>query len=282
VHPRADQLHLFTRVDETKWSYRRSLDWGTTWDDPRGFLSFSTDQQIYMPTVLMADGRTLRVAVSGHPKEYEARPLHDIWVCLVDLETGAVSRPSDGAVLGNLQDGSDLPLDHHDLEMIYKCPLDRTVNLFDVSDGPGFEVGFVSKIKDDHATTDARYHVTSARDGSWLTEELVPAGTKFGYIDAGLYVGGLAFRNRSAGGDVYLTREDDGLWYLERWRRQANATWTSQALLEPCPTRLVRPWAVTNPADGVEVLALALEHYADSSYFSSLSHLISAGADGRE
>ena len=79
VHVRGDALHLFTRVDETRWGYCRSLDWASSWQSPRDFLAFETDQQVYMASVLLPDKRTLRIAVSGHPKEWMRKPLHDVW-----------------------------------------------------------------------------------------------------------------------------------------------------------------------------------------------------------
>ena len=276
VHVRGDDLYLFTRVDETRWGYRRSRDFAETWEAAKDFLAFDTDQQVYMATALLADKRTLRVAVSGHPKEYEKKPLHDVFAAVVDLETGAVTHPGDGKVIAHLYDGTGLPLDYRDLERVHDTPSERTVNLLDVSDGPDFEVGFVSKIKDDRSTRDARYHVTTLRDGVWRTEDIVGAGAKFGYIDAGFYVGGMAFPERSPGGCVYLTREADGLWYLERFDRNAAGIFTPRLLLPASATRLTRPWAVTNPADGLEVVALALERYGEE-YFGWLSHPVTAG-----
>lgn len=278
VHPRGSELHLFTRVDDTKWSYCRSPDWAATWDAPRVFLALDTDQEVYMPTTLAADGRTLRVAVSGHPKEYERKPLHDVWACLVDLASGEVRLPSDPTVVANLRDGTGLPLNYEKLELVHQTPADRTVNIFDVADGPVFEVGFVSKMRDDSSTTDARYHVSSLRHGRWLTEELTPAGTTFGYIHAGCYVGGLAFPHRSPGGQVYLTREAGGVWHLERWDR-TDRGWTPRPLVQPGTTRLARPWALSIPADGLDVVALAIERYGEE-YLNTLSHLIGAGLAG--
>jgi hypothetical protein len=277
VHVRSDTLHLFTRVDETRWGYCRSPDWAGSWERPRDFLAFETDQQVYMASALLPDKRTLRIAVSGHPKEWMRKPLHDVWACTVDLESGAVSLPSNRRVVANLFDGTGLPLDYPDLERAYRTPRDRTMNLFDVSDGPAFEIAFVSKVKDDNATTDARYHVATHRQGAWITEEVAPAGAKFGYIDAGFYVGGLAFPDRSPGGRIFLTREQGGLWYLERRGRTAAGEWRPRLLRPPSGTRLTRPWAITNPVEGFEVAALALERYGEE-YFGTLSHLIAAGA----
>lgn len=274
VHEVGGVMHLFTRVNETRWGWRMSSDWARSWTPPRDFLAFDTDQQVYMATALLADGKTMRVAVSGHPKEYEKKPLHDVWACLVDLQTGDVTLPSSGARIGNLITGAGMPLDYPALELVQRTPATRTVNLFDVSNGPVFEIGYVSKIKDDQSTEDARYHVASLRDGTWHCEDVAPAGRKFGYIDAGLYVGGVAFPDRAASGQVYLTREAAGLWHFELWQREASGRWAGQPLVAPGATRLARPWAVAPPSAEVGAVALALEHYADDSYYGSLSHLV--------
>ena len=96
-----------------------------------------------------------------------------------------------------------MPLDYRDLELVEKTPADRTVNVMDVSDGPVFEIAFTSKIKDDHSNRDAQYNVAALRDGAWQRETVAPAGDRFGYIHAGFYVGGMAFPDRSPGGQVY-------------------------------------------------------------------------------
>jgi len=231
-----------------------------------------------MPTAMLEDGHTLRVAASGHPREASKKPLHDIWACLIDLETGDITTPSSNQLLGNLRTGEGLPLNYDRLELVARTPADRTANLFDVSSGPIFEIGYVSKIKDDFSTRDAHYHVASLRDDRWLVDNVAPAGQKFGYIDAGFYVGGVAFPDRAPPGQVYLTREADGLWHLELWRRDTEGRWHGTDLVRPGPARLTRPWALTNPTAELAVVALALERYADDSYYGSLSHLIGAAA----
>ncbi len=278
VHPIGDELHLFTRVSETRWGYAMSPDWAKSWGPTRDFLRFDTDQQVYMATVLLPDGHTMRLGVSGHPKEYEKKPLHDVWAAVVDLRSGDVTLPSgDSTPIANLRTGQGLPLDYRALELVQKTPADRTVNMMDVSDGPVFEIAFTSKIKDDHSNRDARYHVAALRDGGWQVETVAMAGKRFGYIHAGFYVGGAAFPDRTPGNVVYVTREDGGLWSLERLTRGADGVWQPHILIPPQETRLTRPWAVTNPAPGLEVVALALEHYPDDSYYGTLSHLVGAG-----
>ena len=276
VHVVGEELHLLTRVDETRWGWRLSTDWGRTWSAPRDLLAFDTDQQVYMATALLADGETMRLGVSGHPKEYEQKPLHDVWAAVVNLRTGDVTQPSTGAQLGNLRTGKGMPLDYHALDLVGRTPATRTANLFDVSSGEVFEIAFTTKIKDDKSTRDARYHVASLRAGGWSTEDVAPAGRKFGYIDAGFYVGGMAFPERAVSGQVYLTREAQDLWHLERWTRDTDGKWVGADLVTPGPTRLTRPWVVSPPTAALGVVALALERYPDDDYMDTLSHLIGA------
>ena len=275
-HVVGDDLHLLTRVDEIRWGWRMSLDWGQSWGAPRDLLAFDTDQQVYMGTALLADGETMRLGVSGHPKEYEKKPLHDVWAALVNLRTGNVTLPSTGATIANLKTGNRLPLNYSALELVQRPPADRTANLMDVSSGETFEIAFTTKIKDDKSTRDARYHVASLRNDRWVVENVTPSGAKFGYIDAGFYVGGMAFPERAPSGQVYLTREDRGVWHLERWTRDASGLWTGAALVEPGTTRLARPWVISPPADELGVVALALERYPDDDYMHTLSHLVGA------
>ena len=219
-----------------------------------------------MGSAQLADGEAMRLSVSGHPKEYEKKPLHAVWAAVVNLRTGDVALPSSGRVIGNLRTGNNLPLDYSALELVQRTAVDRTANLMDVGSGDTFEIAFTSKIKDDHTTRDARYHVASLRDGRWLTEDVAPAGRKFGYINAGFYVGGMAFPERATSGQVYLTSEDRGSWSLQRWTRSESGHWTGADLVEPGPTRLARPWVVSPPTDELGVVALAIERYPDDDY----------------
>jgi hypothetical protein len=278
AHATGEEIHLFTRVDDTAWGYARSPDWGETWSDPVAFIELDTDQETYMPTALLADGRTLRVAIAGHPKNYEQRPWHRIGAVVVDLHAGVVTRPGDGQAVANIRTCADLPLRDSHLEHVCDAGEGRTLNLFDVGRGDVFEIAFASKRDGDDRTEDARYHVASNGGAGWHVEEIAPAGRTFGYIHAGFYVGGIAF-SEEIGGTVYVSREHEGCWHLERWERQAEGRWVPRPLVEPSPSRLVRPWPVRNPTPELEVVALSVERY-DDDYMETLSHLVGGAVNG--
>lgn len=274
AHAVGDEVHLFTRVGDIAWGYAWSPDWGETWSRPIDFVALGTDQETYMPTALLRDGRTLRVAIAGHPKNYEQRPWHRIGAVLVDLVTGAVTRPSEPWEIANLRTGEGLPLRDEQLERVCSAGTGRTLNLFDVGSGEPFEIAFASKIEGDDATDEAWYHVAVQGDGSWSVEAVAPAGDVFGYIHAGFYVGGIAFPHGREG-VVYVSRESDGIWHVERRERVRDGEWRPHALLEPSTERIVRPWPVANPRDGLAAVALRLERY-DDDYMHTLSHLVVA------
>lgn len=272
AHAVADEIHLFTRTGDTAWAYAMSPDWAESWSQPVQFIALDTDQETYMPTALLDDGQTLRVAIAGHPKNRERRPWHRIAAAVVDLRTGSVSLPNDDRELANLRTGAGLPLTGDQLEHVCDAGPGRTLNLFDVSSGGVFEVAFASKAEGDDVTEDARYHVAALRSSTWEVDEVVPAGDIFGYIHAGFYVGGIAFPHFESG-VCYVSRERDGTWHLERWRRQPDGSWSARPIFEPSPVRIVRPWPVRNPSPDVGVVALRLERY-DDDYMETLSHLI--------
>jgi len=280
VHAVGDEVHVFTRVGDTAWGYAWSPDWGSSWSEPVEFIALETDQETYMPTALLPDGRTLRVAIAGHPKFYERQPWHRIGAVVVDLVTGKVTLPSGGDELANVRTGIGLPLRGAQLEPVCEAGSGRTLNVFDVGRGDVFEIAFSSKAAGDDSTEDARYQVAAHRNGSWQVEDLTATGAIFGYIHAGFYVGGMAFSEEGAG-TVFLSREDGGLWHLERWQRGVDGRWTARPVFAPSTERIVRPWPVRNPEADLEVVALQLERY-DGDYMETLSHLVggAAASDG--
>lgn len=272
LHPFDDRLLMFSRAGVTAWCVARSDDWGRTWSEGVPFIALDTDQEVYMPTALLPDGRTVRVAISGHPKRYERRPVRDVLVCLIDLETSDITRPGDGVRIGNVRSGEGLPLDESSLELAHRPEPGRTLNLFDVGRGERFEIGFASKREGDRATVDGAYEVAALTADGWRTEHLVASGGIFGYIHAGMYVGGLAFPSAGPSGRVAIARESDGTWHLEEWTRGDDGVWQPAPLAPPGRSRLVRPWALEGAA-ARGYLALELERY-DGSYVGTRSHVV--------
>ena len=280
VHALGDELHLFTRVDETRWGYARSPDWAQSWSPARDFLRFDTDQQVYMATALLPrrqDHARRGVGSSqGIREEAAAR-------CLGRGRRSAIGR-GDAAVLGQ---GHRQPAGRQRVA----ARLSRSRACREDAGGS-------------HGQRDGRQRRSGVRDRLHLQDQGRPLeprcavqrgraarrrvaarngcarGRRFGYIHAGFYVGGMAFPDRSPGGQVYVTREEGGLWSLERWDRDAAGQWQPQRA-DPAADRRASRGHGRSPIrrPGLAVTCLALERYADDSYFDTLSHLVAAGVD---
>ena len=119
------------------------------------------------------------------------------------------------------------------LELVHDTPADRTVNLFDVSSGPVFEIALHHQDQGRHSTRDAPLSRRRLCAGRWSTEDIAPAGAKFGYIDAGLYVGGMAFPDRAPAGHLPHARSEPASGTSSAGTRRRPAFGTARDLVPP-------------------------------------------------
>jgi hypothetical protein len=248
--PSTDEIHAFTRVVSSGfsrlWRSVYSTDWGVTWSSPRTVFDFGASQQGYIITVpTQADGDVLRVALTGHPT---LSTVHDIYVCLIDMGTGDITE-TDGTVLGNLKDGTNLPLTPTSLEKAVDNP--DNGRLFAVGSGPDFQIAYA---RWSGAGTSPTYRVETL-DGTWSADDLGDTGDAFGQAGTANYFGGLEFPYDTDGTTVYRSREDAGTWYIES---VVIATNTATELMHSS-TILARP----HPIIGGELTWLYVRTYAD-------------------
>lgn len=259
AHYYGDEVFVFSRDAVNKWSVVRSTGWGTGWQAPVAVLNPAL--QCYLSTVLLADGQTLRCALTGHPY---SSTLHDVYVCEIDLASGDITLPGSATVKGNIRTGVGLPLTTADMQLAYSATGTRRTNLFDVGSGPEFEIILGDEANDSTAPpTDAKYRYVVRHNGAWVVNDVVAAGTIFGYTPAGMYLGGAAIPNPAPGGTVFVSRERGGIWYIEkRTTTDQGATWATTVLAQST-RRLVRPRAIKNRVSGPEVGYLAVNVYPD-------------------
>lgn len=270
VFPQGDTLHVFTRVGSRGWSYFRSTDWGLTWSARQELFALPDPGFGYMAAALLSDGDTLRCVFSGHPMASNA-DWHAAWYFEIGLSTGDVL--SEGTTVGNVQDGTNLPVGVADVQKIWEAPAGRFASyVWDVSDGPNPEVLIATKDDDENTTVDSMYHYLVRVGGSWQVRDIVAAGGIFGYTDQGMYLGGAAFPTGTLGGELYLSRGTQGdLWRVEKWSTADNGDSWSTTELAISGARIVRPWAVDNPTLSLPVVWLRLRRYGDT-YFNWLAN----------
>ena len=237
--PATDELHVFVRESLRYWVDVWSDDWFATNETPRRVFDFGSGQQGYIGTVpIAANPSRLRVALTGHPT---SSTIHDIYYCEIDMASGDVMR-RDGTVLGNVKDGTNLPLAVTSLDLVVDTDTagGHNARLFDIGDGPDPEIAY----GDWTSNTDTIYYRTVWDGAAWTSSAVVAAGVTFGYIASIHYNGGIVFPRNTPGNVVYLSREAAGTWYIEK-RTNVGGTWLLTKLYaESSSSRLVRPFPI--------------------------------------
>lgn len=259
ARPTQNEIHVLTR-GWNGWSYLRSTNWGISWSTPRKI--FEMGAQMYIASSLLADGVTLRCTAFMHPSEYvgDTTPAdHDIWVFHIDLATGDVTVPGNAVAVANVLTGVGLPLTYANTQPALRKPTGRIAHVFDVSSGPTPMVLYAEKDTDDTATINSDYRLLVWNGTSWQVRVICPTGQHFGHV-LGFYVGGAAFKLLDDQ-TVYLSREDNGVWTIEKWTTVDHGlSWTSE-VLDALDQPLVRPFAIDGNTSWGEVTYYRLHRY---------------------
>lgn len=220
-----DDVWLLTRLALDTWGFFKSGDYGAAFGAEQALF---TGGRLYVTSV--QSGSTVRCAFSRHPHEND----DTVRYCVIDLTSGGIAT-TDGTVLGNL-DGTGLPVDWDDLEVAYSGPSGSGVRLFAVSDATNPEIGLATWTNN----LDTVYRYVTHDGGAWSEEVVVAAGATFGYTASIHYNGGVGFYPSAAGGELLVSREDAGTWFVERWVR--NGSWAADETIRTDTEALIRPW----------------------------------------
>lgn len=257
-----DNLILFARYQKPlldpryRWGFIESANYGATWGAHTPlFYAPVKDPHFYMDTTRTGD--VVRCV-------FHQFGIGDIYYLEIDLSTGDIDR-SNGTNVANL-DGTGLPYTLTNSDRI----LDITsgaARVLDVSAASDPEVVYV----DWTTTEDATYKYIKRTAGTWGSPKtIVAAGQGLG-VQSDRYYGGASFPNPASGGTVYLAREDDGDWFVEKHvTADGGDTWTPTELSTGL-TPLVRPYCPVGFSTGPEVFWHKVTSYASySSWVASL------------
>jgi hypothetical protein len=203
--PHRGSVRVLSRVGGSWW-LGVSPDAGETWNH-RQLFRFPSGQRGYVVLRQRSDG-SVTFAAAGHPTLSDLRA---VWAGTLGLD--GLLRDHDGRILGDVSSGQGLPVDvPAAMTPIYSVPSGQSLRLFDVGARSGrFEVAIADWSLDDHVAT---YRVVDTLGGGI---DLGPAGQVLGYDPAIHYHGGVAFGDREDGIELFLARERDGTWTVERW-----------------------------------------------------------------
>lgn len=248
-----NDLILFARYrasSDYRWGFIRSADYGATWTAMTHLFSAPEAGHYYMDPVRVGD--VLRVVLFQFA-------VGDIYYLEIDLVTGAITR-SDGTNLGNLS-GTNLPITPPTAARIYDT-VTGGARLLDVSAATDPEVAFVTWTSE----ADATYRYLKRTSGTWGSVKTIEAAGQGLGVQSDRYYGGVSFPSPTAGGTLYLAREEAGSWYIEKHvTANGGDTWTVTELAA-AGVPLVRPYCPLGRSSGPEVLWHRIPSY--SSYTS--------------
>lgn len=251
-----NDLVLFARYragSAYRWGFIRSADYGATWTAMTHLFSAPEAGHFYMDLVRVGD--VLRAGLFQFA-------VGDIYWLEIDLVTGDIDQ-SDGTNLGNL-DGTNLPITPPTAARIYDT-VTGGARLFDVSASTDPEVGFVTWT----TTDDATYKYIKRTAGTWGSVKIIEAAGQGLGVQTDRYYGGISFPNPTAGGTLYLSREDAGSWYVEKHvTANGGDTWTVTELAA-AGVPLVRPYCPVGRSTGPEVLWHRVPLYSSYTNWSA-------------
>lgn len=227
-----DKYFLFYRVNSTTWAIRASND-GIIWSSEKIFLT--APAQYYMRAVPY-NNNVIRILTIGHPK-YST----DHNIRYVAFYPGSNEfKVFNSVVVGNRTDGTGLPLVASSLPVIF-APTSNA-RLFDTSCYPDT----ISDITIAHASfsdsNDCVYQVTkgNSADG-FITSTVCNAGKPL-ETPAGdnYYFGGMWFEYKNDK-VIYVARESNGTWYIEKYITTDYLTWTLSKVIATDTKKLHRP-----------------------------------------
>lgn len=266
LHDEDDRLHLFWRGGDWGIAHASSEDGGASWSPPATVIA-TPGHRPYAR--VNADGRSRidLVLNEGHPRDVDNGVWHAFY------EAGALHH-SDGRLIATLDEvRAGEPLAPSDLTAVHAFEAEQgPAWVWDLArDDTGQPVASFATFRsapDGSAYGDHRYHLARWLSDRWQVDEITAAGSAFP-LDPGIelqYSGGAVIDQHDPS-RLYLSREVDGQFELERWKHDGSTplTWRRAAITTHSPVANVRPCTPAGPVlEGApEVLWMRgdYEHY---------------------
>jgi hypothetical protein len=256
-----DRLYLFWRGADFKPNFSVSSDYGESWEMGKIMIlpeRLYKNRRPYMKVASNSKDVIHFAFTDGHPR---VEPTNSIYYA--KYRGGVLSKANGEKIM----DWSDLPLDPSDADVVYDATeSNEKAWIWDVAEnGEGNPVIVYAKFPNDSSHV---YHYAIYDGGQWHNYELVDSGPWFPQTQDGAqerepnYSGGIVLDH----GDpsrVYLSREKNGIFEIERWLTpDKGKTWDVVELTRNSSKDNVRPFVVRNhPGDSVNVLWMNLERY---------------------
>ncbi len=262
-----DRIYLFWRGLGNKPNLSHSDDGGVCWSPGRIVIrprQTYENQRPYLKVASNGKDRLHLAFTDGHPRNEPANGIY-----YARYQEGAFHR-ADGTRIAILD---DLPFGPGDADLVYDARQTGVrAWIWDVAEGPdGHPVIVYTRLP---AETDHRYHYAAFDGQRWHDDEVTQAGAWFPQTPAGdqerepHYSGGIALDHNDPS-VVYLSREIEGVFEVERWTTpDRGQTWATQSLTSGSTYDNVRPVVVRDAPLGRGPYVLWMEnlryvHYTD-------------------
>ncbi|MDD9267748.1 BNR-4 repeat-containing protein [Paenibacillus sp. GCM10023248] len=244
------QLYLFWRGGNFKPNFSVTSDLELNAWSPVRTLIMDKGQRPYIRYA--SNGRdTIHFACTdGHPN---VEPSNSIYYAR--YAKGAVYR-ADATLVKQM---ADLPLEIAELEIVFDGKAaGRNAWIWDIAhdeQGNPVIVYAVFNSLEDH-----RYYYSRWAGGRWVTNELTAAGRWFprtpqGAVETEPYYSGGIILDHGDPSVVFLSREVNGVFEIERWQTEdLGATWSSAPVTASSPCHQVRPFLTRGGRDGHTLL----------------------------
>ena len=260
------RLYCFGRWTGYKPNVMWSDDDGKNWTKSKVFITnypFDPNNRPYAKYYSDGKSRIHIIFTDGHPR---VEPTNSVYYAY--YENGAFFR-ADGTQIADM---NTIPFEPKDATVIYQST--ETEGRAWIADVAADEKGYpVILYTRSPSETDHRYWYARYDGSKWFNTEMVAAGKWFPQTQPGKterephYFGNLTV-NPNDVNVVYLSREINGVFEIERWETKNNGlSWKSRAVTKDSKLDNIRPYVPRNGDGSVEIV-LWMEnekyiHYTD-------------------
>jgi len=236
-----DRYYVFWRGPTWKPTFATSDD-GIHWSEPQVLLTENgrEDADIRPYLKVVSDGKSsIHFAFTdGHPRNEATNSIY-----YLKYENGKFHK-ADGTIVGSID---ALPLRHSKSDLVYDAKKTGVrAWVWDVAlDSASNPVIAYTRLPEE---TDHRYHYAKWSGARWEDSEITAAGSWFPQTQPGLverephYSGGIAI-DSSKKDTVYVSRQVDGVFEIEKWQRPTGAgdKWVGTSVTSGSEKNNVRP-----------------------------------------
>ncbi|MEK6478924.1 BNR-4 repeat-containing protein [Catalinimonas sp. 4WD22] len=263
-----DELFLLWRGMDFKPNYSISKDGGDTWSKGKILIlpeRLYRDRRPYVK--VFSDGEKLHIAFTdGHPRRETTNSIYYTY-----YEDGNFYK-ADGEKISSL---SEVPFSPQQAEKVHDGTTSNKAWIWDIAaDQQGYPVLTYASFPNDSAHY---YHYARWNGKQWERQLLTHAGKWFPQTLPGTeeremnYSGGVVIDHETPS-TVYLSKEQNGTFEIEQWKRQNDGNWDTFPITSSSSLDNVRPYAVLNAKEGnpLQLFFLTNERYIHYTDYRSL------------